>query len=37
MTNPVVWIVLGVCLLVDMRLAGIWIVLVGIFAALTMR
>lgn len=35
MTNPVILIILGVALFVDVRLCGGLIVCVGIFAALT--
>ncbi len=37
MTNPVILIILGLALLFDYRLAGLVIVIVGIFTALTMR
>lgn len=37
MTNPVILVILGLALLFDYRLAGLVIVVVGIFSALTMR
>lgn len=37
MTNPMILIFLGLALCVDYRLAGAFIVLVGIFTALTLR
>lgn len=35
MTNPLVLIILGLAICVDYRLAGAFIVLIGIFTALT--
>jgi hypothetical protein len=35
MNNPLILIFLGLALCIDIRLAGAFIVLVGIFAALT--
>jgi hypothetical protein len=37
MTNPMIILFLGLCLLVDYRLAGLFIVCVAIFTALTLR
>jgi hypothetical protein len=37
MTNPLIILFLGLCLLVDYRLAGLFIVCVGIFSVLTLR
>ena len=37
MTNPLVLVILGLALCVDVRLAGAFIVCVGVFTALTFR
>ena len=37
MTNPLILLFLGLALCVDYRLAGLFIVCVGIFTALTLR
>jgi hypothetical protein len=37
MTNPMILVILGLALCVDYRLAGVFIVLIGIFTALTLR
>jgi hypothetical protein len=37
MTNPLIILFLGLCLLVDYRLAGAFIVIVGVFTMLTLR
>ena len=37
MTNPMILVILGLALCVDYRLAGVFIVCVGVFTALTFR
>lgn len=37
MTNPMILVILGLALCVDYRLAGFFILCIGVFTALTMR